>query len=653
MKTLPELVQERARQFPDREAFTFVEGDNARRWDYETFDVQARAVAAQLDTEVGEPVLVLCPPGLDYVAAFFGCLYAGALAVPVYPPEPNRWHRTLERVRAIAHHSGARVAVTTKALVNDVGRLSSAHEELRGLRWTNTGNHSRLASWQPAGHDLDSLAFLQYTSGSTGSPKGVVLTHRNLVENTARICARMDLGPHSRNGIWLPPYHDMGLIGGILAPVYGDFPASLMSPQEFLWNPMTWLRLISDSGATCSGGPNFAFELCLRRTTAEQRAQLDLSRWAVAFCGAEPIRTETVEAFTEAFAPSGFRPESFYPCYGLAEGTLLTAGGTPGTGPSIDRFDRSRLATGNAVPAAEGRALVGVGAVIDGHELLIVEPETHAPRPPERIGEIWLSGPSVAQGYWKAPETTDQTFVTHDGKRWLRTGDLGFLSGGELFVTGRLKDVLIVNGLNHHPQDIERTAEHAHPAIRPGCCAAFHSSEESDEVVVLVETRPSADKSDVSETVRQAIAADHGLSTTVVPVPPRTIPKTSSGKTQRSACRDMYLAGKVPATGPPADAHRRRPVSPRSEPERRVAAAVSDLLGVREVGAGDNFFELGGDSVAAARLAAVLSDRFRCSVSQRTIFEGPTIEAIARHVTARQDDPAAQPVRRLPRVPHT
>lgn len=441
----------------------------------------------------------------------------------------------------------------------------------------------------------DTLAFLQYTSGSTGTPKGVMLTHSNLLHNSALIHRCFEHTPHSQGVIWLPPYHDMGLIGGILQPLYGGFPVTLMSPLVFLQRPFVWLQTISQTRATTSGVPNFAYDFCVRKITPEQRAILDLSSWEVAFCGAEPVRADTLDRFTVTFKSCGFRREAFYLCYGLAEATLMVSGGLKAALPTIYTVQGPALKRNRVVMASAEDAdvwkLIGCGQSPPDQKVVIVDPESLIQCPPAQVGEIWISGPGVASGYWNRPEETKQTFGayladTGEGP-FLRTGDLGFLKDGELFVTGRLKDLIIIGGRNHYPQDIERTVEQSHPSLRPGCCVAFSIDVEGEEQLVVaaeverhyqptyrqptnkrkdsveqnrlpdrngveigqsskLEDRLLLDVDAVVRAIRQAVAEQHELQVyTVVLLKINSIPKTSSGKIQRQACRTEFLTNSL------------------------------------------------------------------------------------------------------------
>ncbi|MFP2926241.1 fatty acyl-AMP ligase, partial [Pyxidicoccus sp. 3LG] len=402
------------------------------------------------------------------------------------------------------------------------------------------------------------MAFLQYTSGSTGSPRGVVLTHANLLHNSHAIQRCFEHDSNSVGVIWLPPYHDMGLIGGILQPLHVGFPVVLMSPLDFLARPMRWLQAVSRYRATTSGGPNFAYELCVRKATPELVSQLDLSSWSLAFNGAEPLHPATLQRFRETFAPCGFRPEAVYPCYGLAEATLIASGGRKAALPLQHSVRKDALEANEAVPVSSTDAgaltLVGCGTRLPDQELLIVEPQGRLPLPEGRVGEVWLRGPSIARGYWNRPEETEATFHARRADDpaagpYLRTGDLGFLRDGELFITGRLKDLIIVRGRNHYPHDLERTAVACHAALRPGCSAAFGVEATGGEQLVLVQevdTRKAFDAAALTEAIREAVAAEHGVVLhAVVLIEPGSLPKTSSGKVQRRATRAAWLEGQL------------------------------------------------------------------------------------------------------------
>src|SRR5215217_896440 len=529
---------------------------------------QARRIAAALQARgaVGQRVLLLYPPGLDYLAGFFGCLYAGAVAVPAYPPDPTRLERTLPRLRAIIQDAEATVVLTTSGILGLADFVFEQAPDFRALQWLSTDDLPAGGedAWREPELGPDTLAFLQYTSGSTGTPKGVMLSHANLLHNLGLISGAFQVRRDSVGIIWLPPYHDMGLIGGILQPLFGGFTVTLMSPLSFLQRPMRWLEAVSRFRGTVSGGPNFAFELCARRASPEEVKALDLSSWEVAFCGAEPIRAATLERFAEVFAPAGFRREAFYPCYGLAEGTLIVTGEEKGRVPRVHLLDDAALSKGTAVrvaPEAAGvRAHVSCGATLAEQRLLIVDPETKVPRAPGQVGEIWVSGGSVAQGYWRKPEQSKETFQARpvgaeEGPAYLRTGDLGLLlDEGQLVVTGRRKDLIILRGRNLYPQDVEAVVERAHRRVRPGGVAAFGVETPDGEVLAVVAevARELAESGDtealaaVADSLRQTIARELEVQPrTVALLPPGSVPKTSSGKIQRFACRAGLASGEL------------------------------------------------------------------------------------------------------------
>ncbi len=563
LSTFVDLLSYRAQKQCEQKAFTFLKSGEteAEKLTYGELHIQAQAIAASLQSlnAYGDRALLLYQPGLDFIAAFFGCLYAGVIAVPAYPPRRNQ---NLSRLQAIAQDAQAKIVLTSTSLLHNL--QTSSHQEgldISGLHWLATdGLSSDLAqAWQPPELNDKTLAFLQYTSGSTGNPKGVMVSHGNLLHNSAAIYNLFGHSPNSQGLIWLPPYHDMGLIGGILQPLYAGLPVVLMASVDFLQKPMRWLQAISRYKATTSGGPNFAYELCIRKATPEHLENLDLSSWEVAFTGAEPVRAETLEQFASTFAPCGFRKEAFYPCYGMAETTLIISGGEKTALPITCNVEEAALEQNRIVKVKssrdDSRKIVGCGQSLPDQKVVIANPESLTLCTPEQVGEIWVAGPSVAGGYWNQPQETENNFRayladTGEGP-FLRTGDLGFLQDGELYITGRLKDVIIIRGQNHYPQDIELTVERSHPALRPGCGAAFAIDFKGSERLVIVQEveRSYLRKLNVQEVVgnlRQAVVAQHALEVfATVLVKTGSIPKTSSGKIRRQACRAAFLSGNL------------------------------------------------------------------------------------------------------------
>ncbi|NJR60787.1 MAG: fatty acyl-AMP ligase, partial [Cyanobacteria bacterium CRU_2_1] len=481
--TFVDVLREQAANCAHQTGYCFLQDGETQEvhLSYAALDQRAQSIAAMLQPfkAQGERALLLYLPGLEYIAAFFGCLYAGVIAVPAYLPRRNQ---NLSRVETIATDAQARFILTTKALLSEIQQRDlSSFAAVEHWIPTDSMDSGLAADWRSPSITAETLVLLQYTSGSTAQPKGVQITHANLLHNSALIYQKFEHSAESRGMIWLPPYHDMGLIGGILQPLYGGFPVTLMSPVAFLQKPIRWLKAISHYRGTTSGAPNFAYDLCIAKISAEQRAELDLSSWEVAFTGAEPIRADTLNRFAAAFAPCGFRSAAFYPCYGLAEATLFVSGGQKALAPkplavSVTDLQQHQVVVldSTQIDSTETHAtqtLISCGQGID--RLVIMNPETQARCKPNQVGEIWVAGRSVTQGYWQQPDTNSQTFHMFEGEHFLRTGDLGFLNQDELYITGRIKDTLIIRGRNYYPQDIERTVEQSHAALHSCSGAAF------------------------------------------------------------------------------------------------------------------------------------------------------------------------------------
>ena len=667
-ETVVDVLRVRATSHPARLAFVrwADRREDERSLTYGALDARARAIGASLIARdlTGQRILLLVGPGLDYVAAFLGCLYAGAVAVPYYPPVGLA---SGSAGTAAARHS--RAAAKLQHIVATAGPAAVICAEQSSRRTAATlaevdpaailGCDELLAgdadAWRRPDVSAASLAMLQFTSGSTGSPRGVMLTHGNLLHNSHVI---RDAFSQDEEGVvvsWLPPYHDMGLIGGLLQPIYNGGRCVLLAPTEFLQRPRRWLEAIDRHEADTSGGPNFAYDLCVRRIAPEQRTGLRLSHWTLAFTGAEPIRADTLARFSDAFAPAGFAATSFFPCYGLAESTLAVTASRRHAGPRVASVDRAALERHVAVTQdAGGKLVVGSGTPAAAHRLLVVDPESAQELPPQHVGEIWVGSASVAAGYWRDPEATARTFAgrlaTGDGP-FLRTGDLGYLDAtGELFIVGRARDLIIVRGKNHHPADIETTVERSHLVLRSGGCAAFGVAEDGGEAVVIVaeiDPRSGAARdgrhSDaalhaVATVIRTAVLEEHGLdSVSVHLVAAGSVPRTTSGKLERYACRERYLnhtlalvhASPAPAR-PTPDAADARP--PATATERQVAAIWAEVLGVDEPALDDDFFESGGHSLLALELVEKLAQDTGAEITMRALVEHSTLERLARYV---------------------
>ena len=561
--SLVDLLNKRAQYQPDKLAYIFLENGETEsvRLTYGELDRQARAIAAHLQSMPGERALLLYPSGLEFISAFMGCLYAGVVAVPVYPPRRNQ---KLSRLLSIANDAQAKVALTTTSILADIEQRWASDGSLAQLKLVATDTIvANGEDYVPLSVTRSSLAFLQYTSGSTGTPKGVMVTHGNIIHNQQLIHQAFGHSEQSIGVGWLPLFHDMGLIGHVLQPIYGGFPSILMPPVAFLQKPIRWLKAISNYRATTSGGPNFAYDLCVKKVKPEQLANLDLSSWDLAYSGAEPVRAETLKQFGNKFAHCGFNYSAFYPCYGMAETTLFATGGEKNQSPVIQGVLAGELEQNSVVESEissdESRSFVGVGCPYLDTTVIIVNPESLTPCEQRKVGEIWVSGASVAMGYWRKPQKTQETFHAYlaDTRAgpFMRTGDLGFFLDGELFITGRIKDVIIIRGQNHYPQDIELTVEKSHPALRPYCGAAFTEEFKGSERLVIVQEveRSYLRKLDVKEvaaSICQAVTAEHALQVyAMVLVKTGSIPKTSSGKIRRQACRAEFLTGSLNVVG--------------------------------------------------------------------------------------------------------
>ena len=569
--TLVDMCRDRSAADPSRRIFTFLENgtDESDALTLADLDLRARAIAVRLSALAapGSRVLLSYPPGLDFVTGFFGTLYAGMIAVPVAPVDSDSNDVKKSRIESIARSAAPEVLLTSAAAVEavkkalaDTGRLCDlqvvASDEVPG---------DGAGRWTRPDIGPSTIAYLQYSSGSTGLPKGVMLRHASVLHNLDLITENGQDDPAGRATFvsWLPIFHDMGLISGVVEPIYAGFDSVLMPPVAFVHRPFSWLRAISDAGRASGAAPNFAYEMCARRSKPEQRAQLDLSGWAIALVGAEPVRAQTMRLFAQTFAPCGFRPETLYPSYGLAESTVMVSGGPVGRGAVTHAFDAQALAAGlvrlaGTAPGVKARELVGCGEIQPSVTVVITRPGTDVPSAEDEVGEILVSSRSVGDGYWDQPEETERTFrarVRGYGERdFLRTGDLGFVFGDQLFVTGRLKDVVIIDGHNHYPHDIELTVGTSHPAIREGfCCALSVDEGDTERLVVLAEVSSRQMRSqdtdraagaEVATAIRRAVTAEHGIAVSdVVLLRLGTLPFTSSGKIQRMECRARYQSG--------------------------------------------------------------------------------------------------------------
>ncbi len=549
--TLVGLLSRRAQQQGRERAYVALadRGGEEAEISFAELDRRARALAGRIAEAAppGERALLLFPSGVEFVVALFACFAAGVIAVPLMPPRRNA---ARDASASILADCAPRLALSTGGLIPGL------RDRIAGdLTWVASDEHADASLPMP---EADSIALLQYTSGSTSAPKGVVVTHANLLANLAMIRAGFGNTARSTYVSWLPHYHDMGLIIHLLQSLYLGSLGVLMSPVAFLQRPLNWLRAISDYRAEVSGGPNFGYELCVSRYRAEAMEGIDLSSWRVAVNGAEPVRDGTIRRFVETFAPHGFAAETMHPAYGMAEATVLIAAGGRGASTVTRRLSRAGLQQNRlAAPESDEDAqlAIGCGRALVDERIAIVDPDARGRLGADEIGEIWVAGPNVAQGYWANREATQESFgaaIAGEGEAvWLRTGDLGFLDAdGEVFVTGRIKDIVIIRGANHYPQDIEHTVETAHPALAAHGGAAFAVTDgHGDERLVVVQEversqRHRVAPAELAARIREAVVSEHDIVPMAVTLlRPGALPKTTSGKIQRAQSRRLWIEG--------------------------------------------------------------------------------------------------------------
>ena len=661
IRTLAELFDDVCRRRPNQFAYGFVRDtlELESQLTYGELEHRVRSFAGHLArrAQPGARALLLYPPGLDVVCAFWACMCAGLVPVPAPGPDPVRRKHGLPRLRAIIEDAQVSLVLTNSGIETFSSELLAAKDGNQ-VEWLALDQLHQLTDAVEFPHIIDetALAYLQYTSGSTATPRGVMVSQRNVLSHCKAMSMAGSVSDQSRSLCWLPYFHDYGLLHGIIAPFYAGIPAYLMSPITFLRRPLRWLEAVSQFSITHSGGPNFAYESCLRAVRQQQEWQADLSTWMVASCGAEPIHKDTVEQFIETFGSRGFRRTSFAPAYGLAEATLLVTMKRTEAGPTFLTVETEALADSvvkESVSSERGtRTLIGCGEPLEETRVLIVNPTTQSACPADVVGEVWLAGAGIATGYWRRPKESASTFkatLAESGEGpFLRTGDLGFIHKGELFLTGRLKELIIVRGRNYYPHDLEWTAGQAHSGLRPGCGAAFSIESGSREAVVLVheveKKLPESDVSEVMSCIRRALADEYELEVhTVVLVKSGTIPRTSSGKVQRHACRMKFESGQLAVVEMSAmgTAEEEQNVvllseAPYTTVEKRVADIWQEVLGGPQQGRHANFFAFGGNSLLATQVVSRIQEMFSLDFPLRIIFDAPTIAQLAEHILIEQ-----------------
>ena len=642
-------LQSLAKNRPTDTALIIVDADGNefvdRQFNYTVLDSQVKALAAVLQErfEAGERALLLMENDEHYVIGFLACLYAGVIAVPVFPPESIR-EQHLARLLTIAADAKAQCILTTSMSLALIDNVANTQLESIEILLVDTVEQDSTTRWSAHIPEGDDIAFLQYTSGSTSSPKGVMVSHHNLMVNAKAFEEMMSINANDIFVSWLPLYHDLGLIGGLLQPIYQGIPAILMTPKFFIERPMRWLEVISKYRATVSCAPNFAFQLCVERARDSQLQKLDLSTWRVALCGAEPVRRSTMSAFTERFRSVNFSGKAIYPCYGLAEATLVVTGGVTGRGMIEHEFSPELLAQGKAEVVAQGIPIVACGSPTSNHAIKIVNPQELVTVANGIVGEIWATGASLTQGYWQRPQETAATFLQKEDKRWLRTGDLGFIHERQLYIMGRLKDLIIIRGQNIYPQDVELIIEEEVEIVRKGRVAAFTVEyNDAEGIGVAVEVSRNTQRLVTPEVLVEALSAATSTSfheplSVVVLLNPGALPKTSSGKLQRSACRQGWRERTLDAYAIYEYGHFVQGESqPSSKPlmdetERAVAIIWETVLDRTGIGHEANFLAMGGNSLKVVQAAARISDQWRIPFTPRNLFQHSRLNKCAAEI---------------------
>lgn len=684
--TLTHLLDMRALELPDQIAFKFYDAKSGllQAITYKELRDKSIVVAGLLQEKMkpGERVLLVYPPGFELIIAMFGCMYAGGICILTYPPANDKLVRKMQHIitdskpsialcaRNFSHKFKQLKLAKSLFKIPLVSRLSKrmlhkvfelSNWDVERLKWVVTDQLKQEATYNPIEITPKQLVLFQYSSGSTSRPKGIMLTHQNLMHNIEAIHTEICGGRSNHTAcFWLPPYHDMGLIGGIFSPILAKSPSILLSPLDFLRSPLTWLEMITKHKVTITGGPNFAYEYCVNKITPEQKKSLDLSSWNIAFCGAEPIHAETLEKFYEYFKECGFRHQAFTPCYGLAESTVFVSaiGLTQNysTGCFSDTSLKQREVREIAVSDKSTKFLVGVG--MPAFNIKIVDPDSLLALPKNKVGEIWIEhNNSIAQGYWNQPELTKEVFQAKlagesSTKSYLRTGDLGFTHQKQLFICGRIKDLIIIHGANFYPQDIELTVSYAHCAIRAGCAAAFSIDGGNEEKLAIVcEVNDFSDYDSVIHSITQAIAKEHQIAVhTIALIKPRSLPKTTSGKIQRRLSQELLYKRDLPIVKlwVVGQITRNQPANTRSDKIQYVhinelkawlinKIAVRTQMTPESIDCDKAFTEFGIDSLELVGIVDELEQFLNKKIDLSVFWDFPTINLIAEYFVSPPD----------------
>ena len=674
MKSIMDLLQVHASNKPSNQAFTYlVDGENQEMTlTFHSLYQNARSVANYLQNSTGrsDRVLLVFPPGLEFIIAFFGCLLAGRTAVPILPPRKNR---STNRITQIAQDTEAKIGLVTKDINDRMKPILPISNGLDHVKWVAQDEMLEDFSADASEVDVkpDDLAFIQFTSGSIGSPKGVMVSHRSLLQNSQIICRNWNLTPQTVGVGWLPVYHDMGLVGNLFQSLFLGIPYIFLAPMAFLQRPIRWLKAISKYKGTTSGGPNFSYDLCVQKIREEDLGGLDLSSWEIAYNGAEPVRIKSLNRFFEKFSRCGFRKEAFFPCYGLAEATLMVSSKL--AGEQIEKCDISYNALKNNLvemsPTSHSQnsvSLMSCGKSGPNTQIVIVNPDNQKRCSPNEVGEIWVASTSIASGYWKNPQETKTVFKafisnTEEGP-FLRTGDLGFLKNGELYITGRLKDLIIIRGYNYYPQDIEMAISSSHSSLIPGMGAAFSIDSQGQEVLVITQElrRKSIFKKpnfkEIYQAVQETVAEEFELQIhQILLLRTGSIPMTTSGKIRRNECRKRFLSDRLlvehewkrrtdpnPRDIIPTPKKHPNQVIPLDKRGELTAEFLQNWLKekiahylnlpIEDIDITESLDRYGFDSIIAPQLADEMQTLLKRDVSPLIFYDLPTIESLSQHV---------------------
>lgn len=648
-QTIIDILYERSQTTPDRIAFKYIYDDEKKTEgvSYKSLWIEALIIANFLKERAatGDRVMLLFPPGLAYVKAFYGCLLAGMIAVPLYPPRRNS---KSERILGVATSCQSSLALTVNSELININKILASTDQFTSsltIYAVDDLHEEQKASSTYEKADCDFPAFLQYTSGSTGNPKGVVVTHGNIIGNLRHLTLTAGGSTDDIFVNWLPLFHDFGLITAVLWPVFLGAPSILMSAATFVRNPMSWLKAISYYKGTICGAPNFAFDLCVQK--ANQLDVIDLSSWTVAYNAAEPINPNTLKNFCLCFEPCGFKPESFYPGYGMAEATVFISGGRPQLRASqlvINKksFSENKIEI-TTIENQFSTKLVSCGRTLHPHTLKIVDPTSYQEMPEMEIGEIWFAGPSVSTGYWQLKELTDVTFNQVIGgdadNKYLRTGDLGFIYKDELYVTGRMKDLIILRGKNYYPQDIESVSVSAFPGLKYGRCAAFTiDAHHSESLIVVAEIEREYMRkfnSEVAGTeIRKKISQDLEITIhEIVFVKPYSLPVTSSGKVQRAKTKQLYLSNDLEAIISNTKNTRSITDVVITKTEAKLLKILHGVLSRNDISVEESFYDFGVDSLKLLEFSAEIKCEYKdISLDINVFYDFPSIRKIAAFI---------------------